>query len=90
VAYHPAYARRHKYPRPHRSVASCPNRDVRLIVYIITVELFGHTIPAPILFAPIGINKLYSPQGELVPAKIAGELGLPVGPVHVHGEVLGL
>ncbi|THU80942.1 FMN-dependent alpha-hydroxy acid dehydrogenase [Dendrothele bispora CBS 962.96] len=43
----------------------------------LTVELFGHRIPAPILFAPIGINKLYSPQGELVPAKIAGELGLP-------------
>ncbi|EIM86680.1 FMN-dependent alpha-hydroxy acid dehydrogenase [Stereum hirsutum FP-91666 SS1] len=43
----------------------------------LTTELFGHRIPAPILFAPIGINKLYSPQGELVPAKIAGELGLP-------------
>lgn len=42
------------------------------------VELFGHRIPAPILFAPIGINKLYSPEGELIPAKIAGELGLPV------------
>lgn len=42
------------------------------------VELFGHHIPAPILFAPIGINKLYSPEGELIPAKIAGELGLPV------------
>ena len=38
-------------------------------------ELFGHTIPAPMLFAPIGINKLYSHQGE---SKIAGELGLPV------------
>ncbi|KAJ7597702.1 FMN-dependent dehydrogenase [Mycena floridula] len=43
----------------------------------LTTELFGHTIPAPILFAPIGINKLYSPKGELIPAKIAGELGLP-------------
>lgn len=43
-----------------------------------TAELFGHRIPAPILFAPIGINKLYSPKGELVPAKIAGELGIPV------------
>ncbi|KAF5343244.1 hypothetical protein D9758_013410 [Tetrapyrgos nigripes] len=43
----------------------------------LTVELFGHRIPAPILFAPIGINKLYHPEGELVPAKIAGELGLP-------------
>ncbi|KAE9407048.1 FMN-dependent alpha-hydroxy acid dehydrogenase [Gymnopus androsaceus JB14] len=43
----------------------------------LSIELFGHRIPAPILFAPIGINKLYSPLGELVPAKIAGELGLP-------------
>ncbi|KAF9569290.1 FMN-dependent alpha-hydroxy acid dehydrogenase [Agrocybe pediades] len=43
----------------------------------LTTELFGHRIPAPILFAPIGINKLYHPLGELVPAKIAGELGLP-------------
>ncbi|KAI0051037.1 FMN-dependent alpha-hydroxy acid dehydrogenase [Auriscalpium vulgare] len=43
----------------------------------LSTELFGHRIPAPILFAPIGINKLYSPLGELVPAKIAGELGLP-------------
>ena len=40
--------------------------------------LFGHKIPAPILFAPIGINKLYSPEGELVPARVAGELGFPV------------
>jgi hypothetical protein len=49
-----------------------------LITTSVSVELFGHRIPAPILFAPIGINKLYHPQGELVPAKIAGELGLPV------------
>jgi isopentenyl diphosphate isomerase/L-lactate dehydrogenase-like FMN-dependent dehydrogenase len=45
---------------------------------VISANLFGHRIPAPILFAPIGINKLYSAKGELVPAKIAGELGLPV------------
>ncbi|KIK63760.1 hypothetical protein GYMLUDRAFT_95318 [Collybiopsis luxurians FD-317 M1] len=43
----------------------------------LSIELFGHRIPAPILLAPIGINKLYSPEGELVPARIAGELGLP-------------
>lgn len=30
------------------------------------------------MFAPIGINKLYSPLGELVPARVAGELGMPV------------
>ncbi|KAK7018493.1 FMN-dependent alpha-hydroxy acid dehydrogenase [Favolaschia claudopus] len=43
----------------------------------LSTTLFGHRIPAPILFAPIGINKLYAPPGELIPAKIAGELGLP-------------
>ncbi|KAA1468838.1 FMN-dependent alpha-hydroxy acid dehydrogenase [Dentipellis sp. KUC8613] len=43
----------------------------------LTTTIFGHKIPAPILFAPIGINKLYTPKGELVPAKIAGELGIP-------------
>ncbi|EIW79739.1 FMN-dependent alpha-hydroxy acid dehydrogenase [Coniophora puteana RWD-64-598 SS2] len=43
----------------------------------LTTSIFGHKIPAPIMFAPIGINKLYYPTGELVPAKIAGELGLP-------------
>lgn len=45
---------------------------------MLLAELFGHHLPAPIIFAPIGINKLYHTQGELVPAKIAGELGLPV------------
>ncbi|TFY77560.1 hypothetical protein EWM64_g6454 [Hericium alpestre] len=43
----------------------------------LTTTIFGHKIPAPIMFAPIGINKLYTPLGELVPAKIAGELGIP-------------
>ncbi|EKM57097.1 uncharacterized protein PHACADRAFT_142250 [Phanerochaete carnosa HHB-10118-sp] len=43
----------------------------------LTTTIFGHKIPAPIMFAPIGINKLYSSNGELVPATIAGELGLP-------------
>ncbi|KAK7028160.1 hypothetical protein VNI00_014975 [Paramarasmius palmivorus] len=43
----------------------------------LSIDLFGHRIPAPVLFAPIGINKLYTPKGELVPAKIAGELGIP-------------
>lgn len=40
-------------------------------------EIFGHKVSAPIGFAPIGINKIYHPQGELPVAKVAGELGLP-------------
>jgi len=49
------------------------NTDMRDL----SVNLFGHRIPAPILFAPIGVNNLYHPDGEPVPAKVAGELGLP-------------
>jgi isopentenyl diphosphate isomerase/L-lactate dehydrogenase-like FMN-dependent dehydrogenase len=42
-----------------------------------STTLFGHRVPAPIGFAPVGINKIYHPQGELPVAKVAGELGLP-------------
>ncbi|KAK6071019.1 L-lactate dehydrogenase (FMN-dependent dehydrogenase) [Seiridium cupressi] len=38
--------------------------------------IFGHKVAAPIGFAPIGINKIYHPTGELSPAKVASELNL--------------
>jgi isopentenyl diphosphate isomerase/L-lactate dehydrogenase-like FMN-dependent dehydrogenase len=40
-------------------------------------EIFGHKVPAPIGFAPVGINKIYNPSGELPVARAAGALGLP-------------
>ncbi|KAF2872385.1 FMN-dependent dehydrogenase [Massariosphaeria phaeospora] len=40
-------------------------------------EIFGHKVAAPIGFAPVGINKIYHPLGELPVATIAGELNLP-------------
>ncbi|KAE8822282.1 hypothetical protein PTNB85_06402 [Pyrenophora teres f. teres] len=40
-------------------------------------EIFGHKVPAPIGFAPVGINKIYNPEGELPVARAAGTLGLP-------------
>ncbi|KAJ7162819.1 FMN-dependent dehydrogenase [Mycena filopes] len=39
--------------------------------------IFGHKVSAPIGFAPIGINRIYHPTGELSPAKVAAELNLP-------------
>jgi isopentenyl diphosphate isomerase/L-lactate dehydrogenase-like FMN-dependent dehydrogenase len=39
--------------------------------------IFGHQVSAPFGIAPIGINKIYHPQGELPVAKVAGELGIP-------------
>lgn len=38
--------------------------------------IFGHRVAAPIGFAPIGINRIYHPTGELSPAALAGELNL--------------
>ncbi|KAG4414204.1 hypothetical protein IFR04_012651 [Cadophora malorum] len=40
-------------------------------------SIFGHKVSAPIGFAPIGINKIYHPLGELPVAKVAAELNLP-------------
>ncbi|TVY34580.1 putative lactate 2-monooxygenase [Lachnellula subtilissima] len=42
-----------------------------------STTIFGHKVSAPIGFAPIGINKIYHPLGELPVAKIAKELNLP-------------
>jgi isopentenyl diphosphate isomerase/L-lactate dehydrogenase-like FMN-dependent dehydrogenase len=38
--------------------------------------LFGHRLAAPIGFAPIGINRIYHPTGELSVAKVAKDLNL--------------
>lgn len=40
-------------------------------------ELFGHKVSAPIGFAPIRINRIYHPTGELSVAKVAKGLNLP-------------
>ncbi|KAI9712615.1 MAG: hypothetical protein M1812_006795 [Candelaria pacifica] len=42
-----------------------------------STTIFGHKVSAPIGFAPIGINKIYHPRGELPVAKVAKELNLP-------------
>lgn len=39
--------------------------------------IFGHAVSAPVGFAPIGINRIYHPTGELSPARVAAELKLP-------------
>jgi isopentenyl diphosphate isomerase/L-lactate dehydrogenase-like FMN-dependent dehydrogenase len=39
-------------------------------------SLFGHRLSAPIGFAPIGINRIYHPTGELSVARVAKNLNL--------------
>ncbi|KAK5994273.1 FMN-dependent alpha-hydroxy acid dehydrogenase PB1A11.03 [Cladobotryum mycophilum] len=40
------------------------------------MTIFSHNVAAPIGFAPIGINRIYHPTGELSVAKVAKELNL--------------
>jgi isopentenyl diphosphate isomerase/L-lactate dehydrogenase-like FMN-dependent dehydrogenase len=53
-----------------RMLVDTNKRDTR-------TSIFGHEVNAPIGFAPVGINKIYHPQGELPVARAAGSLGLP-------------
>ena len=42
-----------------------------------SISLFGHTIPSPILFAPIGVQTIAHPEGELASARAAASMKLP-------------
>ena len=67
VANREAFYRRRIVPR---MAVDTTQRDL-------SVELFGHKIDSPICFAPVGVNKIYHPDGELAVAKVAAELNLP-------------
>ncbi|MEU8384511.1 lactate 2-monooxygenase [Streptosporangium sp. NPDC048865] len=41
------------------------------------VELFGRTYPAPLALAPIGVQSIVHPDGELATARAAASLGIP-------------
>lgn len=43
----------------------------------LTTTLFGHTIPFPIILAPIGVNSILHSEAELAPARAAAKLGVP-------------
>lgn len=42
-----------------------------------SVTLFGARLPAPVLFAPVGVQSLLHPDGELATARAAADLDLP-------------
>jgi lactate 2-monooxygenase len=43
----------------------------------LTVELFGRTLPAPLLLAPIGVLELAHPEADLAVARAAAAEGVP-------------
>lgn len=42
------------------------------------VELFGHTYPTPIMVAPVGVQGILHPEGELAVARACASLGVPM------------
>lgn len=42
-----------------------------------SIELFGRTLPAPVMLAPIGVQSIIHPDGELATARAASSLGIP-------------
>jgi L-lactate dehydrogenase (cytochrome) len=63
-----AFARHRLVPRMLRDVAE---RDL-------TTNLLGTEMPAPLLLAPIGVQKIVHEDGELATARAAGALGVPM------------
>ncbi|SES65375.1 FMN-dependent dehydrogenase, includes L-lactate dehydrogenase and type II isopentenyl diphosphate isomerase [Oceanobacillus limi] len=43
----------------------------------LSIELFGQTYPSPVLQAPIGVQSIIHPEGEIASAKASAEMGVP-------------
>lgn len=63
-----AFQRRHIVPRMLRDVAE---REL-------STTVLGTALPAPLMLAPIGVQKVVHPDGELGTARAAAALGLPM------------
>ncbi len=63
-----AFARRRLVPRMLRDVAA---RDL-------STHVLGTEMPAPLLLAPIGVQRIVHEDGELATARAAGALGVPM------------
>ena len=63
-----AFRRRRLVPRMLRDVSQ---RDL-------STTVLGAAMPAPLLLAPIGVQKVVHPDGELATARAAAALGLPM------------
>ncbi|GLW06631.1 oxidoreductase [Microtetraspora sp. NBRC 13810] len=63
-----AFERRRIVPRMLRDVAA---RDL-------SVELFGHRLPAPVLLGPVGVLTIMHPDGEIAVARAAAAQGTPM------------
>src|SRR5262245_14751249 len=54
-----------------RSLTVPPRRDL-------STTVLGTRMPAPVLLAPVGVQSILHPDGELATARAAAELGVPM------------
>jgi isopentenyl diphosphate isomerase/L-lactate dehydrogenase-like FMN-dependent dehydrogenase len=43
----------------------------------LSIDLFGHTLPAPVLLGPVGVQGILHADGDLASARAAAALGIP-------------
>ena len=55
---------------PSTRIAGCVKRDI-------SISLFGQEMQSPMLLAPIGVQRIAHPEGELASARVAAAMGIP-------------
>lgn len=63
-----AFRRWHIVPRMLRNVSE----------RTLSIQLFNHSLPAPVLLAPVGVQSIVHSEGELAVARAAASLGIPL------------
>ncbi|KAI9151914.1 L-lactate dehydrogenase (cytochrome) [Paramyrothecium foliicola] len=62
---------------PRRLVPSSKDKMGNELLSDTKTTVLGHQLPYPIAIAPVGVQKIFNPAGEVGAAKAAGSLGIP-------------
>ncbi|KAI5211057.1 hypothetical protein AUEXF2481DRAFT_46726 [Aureobasidium subglaciale EXF-2481] len=62
---------------PNRLVPSRKDAEGNELFPDTSMEVLGHKLPFPMAMAPIGVQKIFHPLGEVAAAKAAGDVGVP-------------
>jgi lactate 2-monooxygenase len=62
---------------PSRLISSRKDAQGNELYPDTSVEVLGHKLPFPMAIAPIGVQKIFHPEGEVAATKAAAEVGIP-------------
>jgi isopentenyl diphosphate isomerase/L-lactate dehydrogenase-like FMN-dependent dehydrogenase len=63
--------------RAFDAIALRPRCAVAMPSVELGLELVGHTLPLPLILAPVGSSRMFWPRGEAAAARAAGKAGIP-------------